>query len=54
MLADLENSAAITAGTIETISGGSVARFQLDVPAGDRARVTRRLREAGLRVEAAS
>lgn len=54
VLADLGRSSTITAGTIETIAGGSVARFQLDVPEADRPGVVRRLSEAGLRVEAAS
>jgi len=53
-LADVGEAATITAGTIETIPGGSVARFQLDVPDVDRAGVIRRLCDAGLRIEEAS
>lgn len=50
VLADLEDRSVIAAGTIETIAGGEVGRFLLDVDEGDRPLVVARLREAGLRV----
>jgi D-methionine transport system ATP-binding protein len=50
LLADLGADTAIEAGTLETLAGQRVGRFQLDVGAEARERVVRQLRDAGLYV----
>ncbi|MDR1442687.1 MAG: ATP-binding cassette domain-containing protein [Bifidobacteriaceae bacterium] len=50
LLADLGPDTAIEAGTLETLAGQRVGRFQLVVGVNARERVTGRLREAGLYV----
>jgi D-methionine transport system ATP-binding protein len=50
LLADLGSDTAIEAGTLETLAGQRVGRFQLVVEAGARERVIVQLRQAGLYV----
>jgi D-methionine transport system ATP-binding protein len=50
LLADLGADTAIEAGTLETLAGQRVGRFQLDVVADARERVVAQLRGAGLYV----
>ncbi|MCL2317421.1 MAG: ATP-binding cassette domain-containing protein [Actinomycetia bacterium] len=51
LLTDLGDGAHIQTGTIETVAGDRVGRFQLDVRAENETLVTQRLQEAGLYVE---
>ncbi|MDR1151765.1 MAG: ATP-binding cassette domain-containing protein [Bifidobacteriaceae bacterium] len=50
-LAELSELAAVESGTVETLAGERVGRFQLDLRAGDEDEVTERLRTFGLHVE---
>jgi D-methionine transport system ATP-binding protein len=50
-LAELADVAALESGTVETLAGERVGRFQLDLRAGDRDAVIERLRDGGLHVE---
>ncbi|MCL2315571.1 MAG: ATP-binding cassette domain-containing protein [Actinomycetia bacterium] len=51
LLTDIGDGAHIQTGTIETVAGDRVGRFQLDVRAGNREAVINRLREANIYVE---
>jgi hypothetical protein len=51
LLAELGDVAGVESGTVETLAGERVGRFQLDLRAGDQDRVTERLRAFGLHVE---
>jgi len=53
-LARLGDGVDIEAGTVETLAGQRVGRFQLDVPAGERDAVAAALRQDGLHVEVAA
>lgn len=51
ILSHLDDRSSIASGAVETIVGGTVARFRIDVAPEDRPALVRFLRDSGLRVE---